>query len=62
MHLRHACAHVRAAPDGDVLLHAGDLLKTGKLAELRTTIEWLRGLPHPTKTCVHNPIFRDRTS
>lgn len=36
-------------PAGDVLLHSGDLTHTGRLAEVRTTMEWLMGLSHPVK-------------
>ncbi|KAJ7512427.1 Metallo-dependent phosphatase-like protein [Mycena galericulata] len=36
-------------PDGDVLLHSGDLTRRGTLRELRRTMEWLYGLPHPVK-------------
>jgi hypothetical protein len=39
-------------PAGDVLLHGGDLTNLGKLSDFRTTVEWLRGLPHPTKMYV----------
>jgi hypothetical protein len=33
-------------PDGDILLHAGDLTKTGSFAELQAQLTWLNGLPH----------------
>ena len=36
-------------PDGDVLLHSGDLTETGTEEEFKTTMEWLYSLPHPTK-------------
>ena len=39
-------------PPGDVLLHSGDLTNTGLFSEFRTTVEWLRDLPHPTKMSV----------
>ncbi|KAI0691369.1 Metallo-dependent phosphatase [Cytidiella melzeri] len=39
-------------PPGDVLLHAGDLTHTGLFREFRTTVEWLRGLPHATKIVI----------
>jgi 3',5'-cyclic AMP phosphodiesterase CpdA len=41
-----------AVPPGDVLLHAGDLTNTGRLAEMRTTVEWLRELAHTHKMLV----------
>ncbi|KAI0089313.1 Metallo-dependent phosphatase [Irpex rosettiformis] len=39
-------------PPGDVLLHSGDLTNTGLVTEFRTTIEWLRAMPHPTKIII----------
>jgi len=36
-------------PDGDVLLHGGDLTHTGKVVEFKKTMEWLYGLPHKLK-------------
>jgi hypothetical protein len=39
-------------PDGDVLLHSGDLTERGTLKELRSTMEWLYALPHRVKMYV----------
>ncbi|CAK5272801.1 unnamed protein product [Mycena citricolor] len=39
-------------PDGDVLLHCGDLTRRGTAAELRRTMEWLCELPHPVKIVI----------
>ena len=36
-------------PSGDVLIHAGDLTRDGTLKDLEVTLNWLKGLPHPTK-------------
>lgn len=36
-------------PDGDVLLHGGDLTKLGKESEMKTTMEWLYEMPHKVK-------------
>ncbi|KAJ7150946.1 Metallo-dependent phosphatase-like protein [Mycena crocata] len=41
-----------SVPDGDVLLHAGDLTQMGTLKELKTTMEWLYALPHPIKIII----------
>jgi Icc-related predicted phosphoesterase len=41
-----------SVPDGDVLVHAGDLCRRGTLAELEVAAAWLRALPHPTKIVV----------
>lgn len=48
-HNRHAGL---AVPDGDVLIHAGDLTGRGSLPELDQVAEWLRSLPHPHKVVV----------
>lgn len=39
-------------PEGDVLVHAGDLVRAGTLDELRGVAAWLRGLPHRHKVVV----------
>jgi predicted phosphohydrolase len=39
-------------PDGDVLIHAGDMTMTGDLARLRDFSDWLGGLPHDYKIVV----------
>lgn len=36
-------------PDGDVLLHSGDLTNTGTVSGFEITMEWLYKLPHKTK-------------
>ncbi|KAJ7201585.1 Metallo-dependent phosphatase-like protein [Mycena pura] len=41
-----------AVPDGDVLVHTGDLTQMGRLRELRTTMEWLYSLPHRVKIVI----------
>lgn len=39
----HIPEHV---PDGDVLIHAGDLTNGGSVAEIQAQIDWLASLPH----------------
>jgi predicted phosphodiesterase len=41
-----------AVPDGDVLIHAGDLLKQGTVKELARFCEWFCCLPHAVKIVV----------
>ena len=36
-------------PDGDVLIHAGDLCSSGSVPQLKVTMDWLVSLPHPKK-------------
>lgn len=36
-------------PDGDVLVHGGDLSLYG--TALNVTVDWLKSLPHPKKMC-----------
>lgn len=38
-----------ALPDGDILIHAGDLTQSGSLSEMQTALAWLRSQPHPHK-------------
>ncbi len=43
-------------PDGDILIHAGDLTQSGSLQELQATVGWLRAQPHPVKiVCGRQP-------
>jgi Icc-related predicted phosphoesterase len=39
-------------PDGDVLVHAGDLLQYGTLDEMKRGVDFLRSFPHETKVLV----------
>ncbi|KAF8159018.1 Metallo-dependent phosphatase-like protein [Pholiota molesta] len=45
-------AHAFAVPDGDVLLHSGDLTNTGTLREFEKTMDWLYSLPHRIKIII----------
>lgn len=47
-------------PDGDVLIHAGDLTGRGTEAEVRSAIAWLEALPHRDKVVIagnHDFLF-----
>ncbi|KAI1161915.1 Metallo-dependent phosphatase [Nemania serpens] len=39
-------------PDGDILIHAGDLTQSGSFEELQAAIAWLRQQPHAIKIAV----------
>lgn len=39
-------------PDGDVLVHAGDLTQSGTFVELQSAIDWLRRQPHRHKVVI----------
>ncbi|KAI0941226.1 hypothetical protein AcW1_005006 [Taiwanofungus camphoratus] len=39
-------------PDGDVLLHSGDLTAAGTYSDFHSTMEWLVDLPHPKKIII----------
>lgn len=39
-------------PDGDVLVHAGDLTQRGTLSQLGAVADWLRALPHRHKVVI----------
>ncbi|GLB45111.1 putative calcineurin-like phosphoesterase [Lyophyllum shimeji] len=41
-----------AVPDGDVLLHSGDLTNLGTLSDFQKTMEWLYSLPHKVKIII----------
>jgi Icc-related predicted phosphoesterase len=47
-------------PDGDVLIHAGDLTGRGTLPEVHAAIAWLEGMPHRDKIVIsgnHDFLF-----
>lgn len=48
-HLRHEGVRV---PDGDILVHAGDMLAHGSLDELDRAVRWLAAFPHRVKIVV----------
>jgi len=57
----HGRHHQLNVPDGDVLLHAGDLTGRGKRHEVEDAVEWLLGLPHRHKILVagnHDWLFQ----
>jgi predicted phosphohydrolase len=41
-----------AVPDGDILVHAGDLTRYGDLADVEEFDRWLGSLPHPHKLVI----------
>jgi Icc-related predicted phosphoesterase len=43
---------LRAIPEGDVFIHAGDLCRGGRLDELRNVASWVNTLPHRHKIVV----------
>ena len=48
----HSFEHDVVVPDGDVFIHAGDLMRLGGLEELVPVARWIRGLPHPHKIVI----------
>lgn len=42
----------REVPDGDLLIHSGDLTQHGSFEELQGQLTWLSGLPHPHKVVI----------
>ncbi|KAJ5661550.1 uncharacterized protein N7477_009166 [Penicillium maclennaniae] len=48
-------------PDGDILIHAGDLTQSGSFQELQGGLDWLRALPHPIKIVIagNHELFLD---
>src|SRR5271156_4214435 len=50
-------------PDGDILIHAGDLTMGGRPAEIAKAGQWLRSLLHPYKIVIagnHDWLFQKR--
>ena len=47
-------------PDGDLLVHAGDLSNHGTVAEIQAQIDWLKSFPHKEKIVIagnHDSFF-----
>ena len=44
--------NVPLVPDGDILIHAGDLTVHGSVSEVQRQLDWLRTLPHRYKIVV----------
>ncbi|KAF4552272.1 putative calcineurin-like phosphoesterase 3 [Elsinoe fawcettii] len=42
----------KTIPDGDVLIHAGDLTNAGTPRDIQEQIDWLTRLPHRYKICI----------
>ncbi|KAK3995708.1 Metallo-dependent phosphatase [Cladorrhinum sp. PSN332] len=41
-----------SVPEGDILIHAGDLTNSGTFSELQAILDWLNSLPHPYKVVI----------
>lgn len=58
-------AHEFKVPEGDLLIHAGDLTGRGTFQEIASAGRWLASLPHPHKIVIagnHDFLFeKDRT-
>lgn len=48
----HKKVDISFIPDGDVFIHAGDLMTTGYVSEWYEQLEWLAALPHKKKIYV----------
>ncbi|KAK2753297.1 hypothetical protein FQN55_003426 [Onygenales sp. PD_40] len=43
---------LEAVPNGDILIHSGDMANLGSLDELQAAIDWLKSLPHAHKIVI----------
>lgn len=48
----HHFVDVNFIPDGDVFIHAGDLMRTGYPDDFAMQLKWLKQLPHKTKLLI----------
>jgi predicted phosphohydrolase len=46
------CLKTSNIPDGDLLIHAGDLANLGSAEEIQAQIDWLNSLPHEYKVVI----------
>lgn len=59
-HARHRYTEV---PDGDILIHAGDITRKGSLEDVESFNAWLETLPHPFKIMIcgnHDFCFQEQ--
>ncbi|CAL3968125.1 unnamed protein product [Diplocarpon coronariae] len=52
--------HIQDVPNGDVLIHAGDLTNAGTVEEIQAQLDWLALLPHREKIVIagnHDSYF-----
>ena len=53
-------ANILSVPNGDVLIHAGDLTNNGSVEEIQKQLDWLASLPHREKIVIagnHDSYF-----
>lgn len=58
----HLFTEKMAVPEGDVLVHAGDMCRRGDLDELNEAAAWIHSLPHRHKVIVagnHDRLFAE---
>jgi predicted phosphohydrolase len=59
----HARHHLTAVPDGDILVHAGDITRHGSLDDVESFDRWLGTLPHRHKVVIcgnHDFCFQEQ--
>jgi predicted phosphohydrolase len=59
----HAQHHLTEVPEGDLLIHAGDVTRHGQLADVEAFDRWLGTLPHPQKVVIcgnHDFCFQEK--
>ncbi|KZF21227.1 Metallo-dependent phosphatase [Xylona heveae TC161] len=52
--------HTRPLPDGDLLIHSGDLTNIGSVEHIQAQVDWLKTLPHTEKVVIagnHDSYF-----
>jgi len=61
----HARHHLTEVPDGDILVHAGDITRCGSLEDVESFDRWLGTLPHPHKIMIcgnHDFCFQEQAT
>ena len=48
----HSLQHRMNIPDGDLLIHAGDVSSGGRIEEIEMFNEWMGSLPHRHKVVI----------
>ncbi len=58
----HGCHRQLQLPQGDILIHAGDISNRGNIGHVYDFIDWYQSLDYPYKIFIQGNHDRDRTS
>lgn len=51
-HGKHLSPLMPSIPDGDILIHSGDMTMRGEPSQIKATVQWMAALPHKVKIMI----------